>query len=117
MTKQTKTTRTKTTKTTQAKAPAKKVATPAKKTATQARKTGDAGEEEGHAGQAVDHTAAAKTRAKRLAEYTAKRDFAKTPEPAGGATEEPSGHRRFVVQRHRARACTTTSGSRSTACS
>ncbi len=41
---------------------------------------------------------------RRLAPYQRKRDFAKTPEPAG---QEPSGlpgaARRFVVQRHRAR--------------
>ncbi len=41
---------------------------------------------------------------RRLAPYQRKRDFAKTPEPAG---QEPSGRpgaaRRFVVQRHRAR--------------
>jgi bifunctional non-homologous end joining protein LigD len=45
----------------------------------------------------------------RLEEYAAKRDFAKTPEPAGGdghdASEgqDPSERLRFVVQRHRAR--------------
>ncbi len=41
---------------------------------------------------------------RRLAPYQRKRDFGKTPEPAG---REPAGHpgsaRRFVVQRHRAR--------------
>ena len=68
--------------------PAKKRATPAKKQATPAKRS----------------TTRQAAKPKRLAEYTAKRDFAKTPEPAGGATEEPSGHRRFVVQRHRARA-------------
>ena len=41
---------------------------------------------------------------KRLAEYTAKRDFAKTPEPAGGHAPEAGDRPRFVVQRHRARA-------------
>jgi bifunctional non-homologous end joining protein LigD len=39
-----------------------------------------------------------------LAPYRAKRDFARTPEPAGGRSgAEPDGRRRFVVQRHRAR--------------
>jgi len=43
-----------------------------------------------------------------LGRYRAKRDFSRTPEPAGAAAggEDPgqdSGHRRFVVQRHRAR--------------
>ena len=50
-------------------------------------------------------TARKATPKKRLAEYTAKRDFDKTPEPAGGHAPEASGDRpRFVVQRHRARA-------------
>lgn len=45
-----------------------------------------------------------KTGPDRLAPYRAKRDFARTPEPAGGATETgPNGEPRFVVQRHRAR--------------
>jgi bifunctional non-homologous end joining protein LigD len=40
----------------------------------------------------------------RLARYQAKRDFSKTPEPAGEAVPGPAGEgRRFVVQRHRAR--------------
>ncbi len=39
----------------------------------------------------------------RLKRYQQKRDFALTPEPAGGPAPEQSGHR-FVVQRHRARA-------------
>jgi len=40
-----------------------------------------------------------------LARYRAMRDFARTPEPAGGsgAPSPPDGARRFVVQRHRAR--------------
>lgn len=39
-----------------------------------------------------------------LAEYKRKRDFAKTPEPAGRGPGGPRpGARRFVVQRHRAR--------------
>src|SRR5690349_2374809 len=37
----------------------------------------------------------------RLAPYRAKRNFALTPEPAGGLAA--AGSRRFVVQRHRAR--------------
>ena len=44
--------------------------------------------------------------AERLAPYQAKRNFAKTPEPAGARASEPAaegGERRFVVQRHRAR--------------
>ena len=40
----------------------------------------------------------------RLAEYVRKRDFARTPEPAGGAVvDRDSAPARFVVQRHRAR--------------
>jgi bifunctional non-homologous end joining protein LigD len=39
-----------------------------------------------------------------LADYKAKRDFDRTPEPAGDArTDGPGGGRMFVVQRHRAR--------------
>jgi bifunctional non-homologous end joining protein LigD len=41
-----------------------------------------------------------------LGRYRAKRDFSRTPEPAGAPREDPGqdgGHRRFVVQRHRAR--------------
>jgi bifunctional non-homologous end joining protein LigD len=42
-----------------------------------------------------------------LAQYQSKRDFTRTPEPAGApqapATPAPDGVRRFVVQRHRAR--------------
>jgi bifunctional non-homologous end joining protein LigD len=39
----------------------------------------------------------------RLNEYAAKRDFTRTPEPAGGATAGDTTSARFVVQRHRAR--------------
>jgi bifunctional non-homologous end joining protein LigD len=41
---------------------------------------------------------------KKLAQYKRKRDFARTPEPAGASSKTSSdGARRFVVQRHRAR--------------
>jgi len=47
---------------------------------------------------------AASTRTKKLAEYQAKRDFSRTPEPSGKErSKKPSGGHRFVVQRHRAR--------------
>jgi bifunctional non-homologous end joining protein LigD len=39
----------------------------------------------------------------KLSTYRAKRDFAKTPEPAGGSRGGAAAARRFVVQRHRAR--------------
>jgi bifunctional non-homologous end joining protein LigD len=39
----------------------------------------------------------------KLSKYRAKRDFGKTPEPAGGTRHAADGARRFVVQRHRAR--------------
>ncbi|HZQ77061.1 MAG TPA: DNA polymerase ligase N-terminal domain-containing protein, partial [Acidimicrobiia bacterium] len=40
----------------------------------------------------------------KLAAYRAKRDFARTPEPAGRVRRRPpAGAQRFVVQRHRAR--------------
>src|SRR4051812_9362842 len=38
-----------------------------------------------------------------LAKYRSKRDFERTPEPAGGLSVPADGARRFVVQRHRAR--------------
>ena len=48
---------------------------------------------------------ASSTRPKKLAEYQAKRDFTKTPEPSGRERRRPAAaaRRRFVVQRHRAR--------------
>ena len=53
-----------------------------------------------------------------LDEYRRKRDFERTPEPRGGRPERGRKFaRRFVVQRHRASDCTTTSDSRSEACS
>jgi len=39
----------------------------------------------------------------KLGRYRAKRDFARTPEPAGASAGQDGGQRRFVVQRHRAR--------------
>src|SRR6266568_6105515 len=46
----------------------------------------------------------AKAKAGRLAPYQRKRDFARTPEPAGAPPQErAAGAPRFVVQRHRAR--------------
>lgn len=39
-----------------------------------------------------------------LARYQAMRDFARTPEPSGSPAPSAAGARRFVVQRHRARA-------------
>jgi bifunctional non-homologous end joining protein LigD len=39
----------------------------------------------------------------RLGRYRAKRDFARTPEPAGAGAAPATPARRFVVQRHRAR--------------
>src|SRR3954468_18576396 len=38
-----------------------------------------------------------------LAQHRSKRDFERTPEPAGGLSVPADGARRFVVQRHRAR--------------
>src|SRR5256714_5010756 len=45
------------------------------------------------------------TRSQKLADYRAKRDFTRTPEPSGRERRLPpkSGGHRFVVQRHRAR--------------
>ena len=40
--------------------------------------------------------------AEKLAAYRSKRDFARTPEPAGGAAMDAPGGARFVEQRHRA---------------
>src|SRR6266581_175052 len=39
----------------------------------------------------------------KLTPYQRKRDFSRTPEPAGQQAPGPAGPRRFVVQRHRAR--------------
>src|SRR4051794_29838510 len=52
---------------------------------------------------ATKKTAAKKKAPARLAEYAAKRDFDRTPEPAGGAAPRAGELPRFVVQRHRAR--------------
>ncbi|MEW6472224.1 MAG: DNA polymerase ligase N-terminal domain-containing protein [Actinomycetota bacterium] len=47
---------------------------------------------------------AASTRTEKLADYRAKRDFRRTPEPSGKErTKKAGGGSRFVVQRHRAR--------------
>ena len=48
-------------------------------------------------------TDGAKADGGQLAEYHRKRDFARTPEPAGHAAVPPGDKPRFVVQRHRAR--------------
>jgi bifunctional non-homologous end joining protein LigD len=48
-------------------------------------------------------TATKKKAPARLAEYAAKRDFDRTPEPAGDAAPRAGELPRFVVQRHRAR--------------
>src|ERR687891_945365 len=44
-----------------------------------------------------------KRSSEQLAEYHRKRDFARTPEPAGRPTPPAGDEPRFVVQRHRAR--------------
>src|SRR6187402_3118616 len=55
--------------------------------------------------KAVAKKTAAKKAAAPLATYKAKRDFERTPEPSGAVGDAaPDGARRFVVQRHRARA-------------
>src|SRR5437762_1298411 len=47
----------------------------------------------------------ARSRSGKLARYQAKRDFGRTPEPAGRVRRRraPKGRNRFVVHRHRAR--------------
>jgi len=50
-----------------------------------------------------DPGTAERASADRLARYQGKRDFGRTPEPAGAAPRPGPAARRFVVQRHRAR--------------
>jgi bifunctional non-homologous end joining protein LigD len=67
------------------------------------------GKAAGHNGRAPSRQRPATPAAGRLASYQAKRDFTRTPEPAGKAAQrpaqvgEPAQPLRFVVQRHRAR--------------
>jgi bifunctional non-homologous end joining protein LigD len=84
-----------------AKKRAKAAAKPAKKSSVKKSSVKKSTAKKSSAKKAVpNRTAGARGR---LAEYDAKRDFAKTPEPAGAVAPRADGSPRFVVQRHRAR--------------